>query len=79
MEKHEEIKKILAELLEALPPVVFRNWRKWKDVLPISPRTIANEDSRGTGPRHKIRVGHVTGYPREALVEWLQERTRVIC
>lgn len=61
-----------------LPPIVFRNWPKWRDVLPISPRTVANEDSRGTGPTEKVMVGRVCGYPRAALILWLQERSKVI-
>ncbi|MCK9228811.1 MAG: hypothetical protein M0P30_13640 [Syntrophorhabdaceae bacterium] len=68
----------LTELEEALPPIVFRNWRGWRDVLPMAPRTVANEDSLGTGPRKKIMVGRVVGYPWAALIEWLRERTKVI-
>lgn len=40
-----------SELERVLPPIVFRNWRGWRDVLPIAPRTCANEDSKGTGPK----------------------------
>ena len=67
-----------SELEKRLPPIVFRNWRGWQDVLPIAPRTLANEDSLGTGPREKIMVGRVVGYPRAALIEWLKERSTVI-
>jgi hypothetical protein len=67
-----------SELEKILPPIVFRNWRGWRDVLPIAPRTVANEDSFGTGPREKIMVGRVVGYPRAALVAWLRERSKVI-
>ncbi len=66
------------ELEKALPPIVFRNWRGWRDVLPIAPRTVANEDSLGTGPREKIMVGRVVGYPKGALIDWLRERSKVI-
>lgn len=68
----------LTELERALPPIVFRNWQRWRDVLPIAPRTVANEDSLGTGPREKIMVGRVVGYPRAALIEWLRARAKVI-
>ncbi len=68
----------LDELEKVLPPIVFRNWRGWRDTLPIAPRTVANEDSLGTGPRKKIMVGRVVGYPRAALIAWLRERSRVI-
>jgi hypothetical protein len=66
------------ELEKALPPIVFRNWSRWRDILPIAPRSVANEDSLGTGPREKIMVGRVVGYPRTALIEWLRERSKVI-
>lgn len=67
-----------SEIEKMLPPIVFRNWAKWRDVLPIAPRTVANEDCLGTGPKEKIMVGRVVGYPREALINWLRERSRVI-
>lgn len=66
------------ELEKALPPIVFRNWARWRDLLPVAPRTVANEDSLGRGPRQKIMVGRVVGYPRAALIEWLKERSTVI-
>jgi hypothetical protein len=76
----EENKKSVdfTELEKALPPIVFRNWSRWRDILPIAPRSVANEDSLGTGPREKIMVGRVVGYPRTALIEWLRERSKVI-
>lgn len=66
------------ELEKVLPPIVFRNWSGWRHVLPIAPRTVANEDSLGTGPREKIMIGRVVGYPRTALIEWLRQRSKVI-
>ena len=66
------------ELRNSLPPIVFRNWRGWRDLLPVAPRTVANEDSLGRGPKEKIQVGRVVGYPRAALIEWLRQRSRVI-
>jgi hypothetical protein len=66
------------ELEQALPPVVFRNWPKWRDILPIAPRTVANEDSKGTGPTGKVMVGRVCGYYRANFVQWLRERSKVI-
>jgi hypothetical protein len=41
MKKREEYLKIIAD---QLPPIVFRNWSKWREVLPFSSRTVANED-----------------------------------
>jgi hypothetical protein len=67
-----------SELEKVLPPIIFRNWRGWRDVLPIAPRTVANEDCLGTGPSEKVMVGRVVGYPRASLIQWLRERSRVI-
>ena len=67
-----------SELEKVLPPIVFRNWPKWRDILPIAPRTVANEDSKGTGPTGKVMVGRVCGYYRENFIQWLRERSRVI-
>jgi len=61
-----------------LPAIVFRNWKRWGDFIPYSPRTLANEDCCGTGPRERIKVGHVVGYPRAALIAWLRERTKIL-
>lgn len=77
-EKQQILNQRLASLEEVLPPIVFRNWAAWRDVLPIAPRTVANEDSLGRGPKEKIMVGRVVGYPRSALIEWLRERSKVI-
>ena len=66
------------ELEKELPPIVFRNWSKWRDVLPIAPRTCANADSKGTGPTGKVMVGRVCGYYRANLIQWLRERSKVI-
>lgn len=61
-----------------MPDPVWRNWPRWKEYLPISPRTMANLDALGSGPREKIMCGRVVGYPRAALIEWLRARTKVI-
>lgn len=54
----EETKTVyFSELEKVLPPIVFRNWPKWRDVLPIAPRTVANEDSKGSGPTGKVMIG----------------------
>lgn len=66
------------ELEKALPPIVFRNWRGWRDVLPLSPGGMANLDAIGQGPKERLICGRVTGYPRRALVEWLRNRSRIV-
>jgi len=66
----------LSAIAAELPPIVFRNWRKWRDVLPMSPRTVANEDSLGVGPKEFVYVGRVKGYPKEAFIDYLRARMR---
>lgn len=67
-----------SELERILPPVVFRTYPRWKELIPYSPRSLANYDSLGTGPAERIRVGRVVGYPRAALLEWLRQRSTVL-
>ncbi len=66
------------ELEKSLPPVVFRTYPHWREKIPFSPRTVANADAQGKGPKERIVCGRVIGYPRQALIEWLKERTRVV-
>ena len=66
--------QVLSAIESELPPVVFRNWHKWRDVLPMAPRTVANDDSKGNGPKEKVFVGRNAGYPRAAFVDYLRKR-----
>jgi hypothetical protein len=68
--------KFLALLEQQLPPIVFKNWRGWRDVLPVAPGTVANDDSLGTGPKDFVFVGRVKGYPRAAMIEYLRGKMR---
>ena len=68
----------IRDLLEPiLPPVVFRNNPNFKPWTGYSSRTVANEDSRGTGPDQRIVVGKVTGYPKESLLAWLESKVKL--
>lgn len=66
----------LAAIAAELPPIVFRNWHRWRDVLSMSPRTVANEDSQGKGPKEFVYVGRVKGYPKAAFIDYLRARMR---
>lgn len=37
----------------------------------INPRTVANLDSKGTGPP-RFRVGRKVAYPVDTFIEWLE-------
>lgn len=40
----------------------------------LNSSTMANYDSRGQGPRERLKVGHHVWYPKQALIEWLDSR-----
>jgi hypothetical protein len=75
-EAKEKREKILAMLEAQLPPIVFKNWRGWRDVLPVAPGTVANDDSLGRGPKDFVFMGRVKGYTRAALIDYLREKVR---
>ena len=43
----------------------------------VTPRHLANEDSRGSGPAGKITVNGRVAYPTSSLVSWLESRLKV--
>ena len=64
------------ELESALPPIFARHdVPKYCGTL-ITPGGLANLDSRGQGPRGKIRIGKYAGYEKNAFIEWLRSRVR---
>ena len=40
----------------------------------LHPRTLANIDAKGLGPKGRIRVGRRVGYRVDALIEWMEAR-----
>jgi hypothetical protein len=71
-----DAEKVLLEIARELPPVVFRNWHRWREVLPMVPRTVANDDSLGKGPDQKVYMGNVAGYPRDSFLKYLRSKLR---
>lgn len=43
----------------------------------LNAKTLANEDSRGTGPNGKVKIGRKVAYTKESLVEWMKCRGKV--
>ena len=76
LEAQAKREQILAAIAAELPPVVFRNWHKWRDILPMVPRTCANDDSKGVGPAEFVYVGRVKGYPKESFLDYLRQKIR---
>jgi hypothetical protein len=76
-EENRNIETLLADIEKVLPPIIFRNWPKWRDVLPMSPRSVANDDCLGVGPAERIYVGRNAGYSRSSLMAYLRAKSRV--
>ena len=68
---------ILSSLEKELPPVVYRNFPKFREMVGYSPRSLANFDCKGEGPTGRVYCGRVAGYTRESLIAWLSQRMRV--
>jgi len=77
-EMNEEAKakreQVLSAIAAELPPIVFRNWHKWRDVLPFVPRTVANDDALKKGPKEKVFIGRNAGYPKAAFLDYLRQK-----
>jgi hypothetical protein len=37
-------------------------------------KTLANHDSKGTGPKVRLKVGRKVAYTVQSLIEWMSER-----
>jgi len=68
--------QLLAAIAAELPPIVFKNWNKWRDVLPMAPGSVANDDVLKKGPKEFVFVGRVKGYPKAAMIDYLREKVR---
>jgi len=67
----------IRDLLESvLPPIVFRNHPRFRELTGYSPRSVANMDCLGIGPDQHFIVGRVTGYPKDSLIRWLEGQVR---
>lgn len=43
----------------------------------LNPGTMANEDSRGTGPEGAFKIGRKTVYPVANLIDWMSKRASI--
>ena len=43
----------------------------------LHPRTMANLDSLGEGPKRKVKMGRKVAYEINSLIEWMRERCSV--
>ena len=44
----------------------------------ISPKTLANYDSRHDGPEVKVTLGRTVAYPTTSALKWIRERLVVV-
>jgi len=44
----------------------------------IHPRTIANLDALGQGPKERLRIGKKVVYHVDSLIKWLEERSEIL-
>ena len=44
----------------------------------LHPRTLANLDSKGEGPRGRIRINRKIAYPVDSLIAYLEEHSEVV-
>jgi len=65
----------LEGLADHLPQVVARTHVPQLFGWIVSAKTLANEDSRGTGPDGRFRVGRKVCYKTDLLIEWLKKRS----
>jgi hypothetical protein len=65
---------VLRPFLKLFPPMIARRAVKYFTGGAISAKTLANDDSRGTGPRRRFMLnGHVV-YPADYFLEYLERR-----
>ncbi|BDQ34730.1 hypothetical protein [Pseudodesulfovibrio portus] len=64
---------ILSQLVDELPPLIARTEVGRLTGGLISPRTMANLDSKKLGPS-KLKFGRKVAYEREAFINFLAER-----
>ena len=74
----ENQKPDLSVLLRELPPFVSRTFPRFKELTGYSPRTVANMDCLGQGPKKRILLGNTVAYERASLIEWLEARSRIL-
>lgn len=76
MTKQEFIESTIDSMAESWPsPIVSRKAVKEFTGGAASGKSIANEDSKGTGPEGRFLLCGQTVYPKESLCAWLKTRT----
>jgi hypothetical protein len=71
----EDLASVLEQLKTSWPsPIVARQQVSAFSGGLVSPGTLANHDSQGTGPEGAFRIGKNVGYTTTSLCQWLAKR-----
>jgi hypothetical protein len=71
-----DIEKVFADMAARWPSsIVAREQSGQFSGGSVTPRYMANLDSRGEGPKDRIRIGRKVAYPVDSFIEWLNERS----
>jgi hypothetical protein len=68
----------IKELFPDLPTVVLRCKAGELTNGLVSPRTLANHDSAGTGPKERFMINGKVAYSRDSFLAWLSERSSIV-
>lgn len=66
------VPNVLNLLEESLPPFFPRKKVHVLTFGIVNPRTLANRDSKGTGPTGRFKVSRETWYSAPEFLEWLK-------
>lgn len=69
--------KVFGSLLLNLPPLISRDMVADVLGLKISPKTLANHDCAGTGPRLRFQVAGRIVYPAAFFLEWVEKQNLI--
>lgn len=64
----------LFQLFADMPHPVMRNRIGELTKGAVSPRTVANHDCKGTGPKERFLINGKVAYSRDSFIEWLEAR-----
>lgn len=62
---------ILALLAESLPPILARKHVAKLTFGLVSPKTMANHDSLGTGPKNRFKMGKEVWYHKKHFIDFI--------
>lgn len=67
----------LREQWRGLPAWLFRNDRRVQELTGLTPKAMANLDSKGEGPSERIRIGRQVAYSVDVLLSWVFDRLKI--